>query len=100
MTSVLRKGDTEAAELAGLMTVKLDKPFALGRPSSQKAVVKSRKANRDTTRGQAYSAWQNGRLNKKASRYICEHASVKGKANLTATSFCQWVNETLLPNET
>ena len=43
--------------------------------------------------------WTNEQLNKKASRYIREHAAKKGSSNLTAGSFCQWVNE-LLPNET
>ena len=45
--------------------------------------------------------WKNEDLNKKAARYIRENAFVKGRrANLTAGSFCSWVNEELLPNET
>ena len=44
--------------------------------------------------------WTNEQLNKKASRYIRANAAKKGSANLTAGSFCQWVNEELLPKET
>ena len=44
--------------------------------------------------------WSNKSFNKKAARYIHTNASVKGKPNLTAHSFCQWVNEVLLHNET
>ena len=40
--------------------------------------------------------WQSEELNKKARRYVRENAVTKGKPNLTATSFCQWVNECLL----
>lgn len=44
--------------------------------------------------------WKNEAMNKKAAKYICENAAVKGKANLTASTFCHLVNEKLLPNET
>ena len=44
--------------------------------------------------------WKNEDINNKASRYICDNAAVKGKPNLTAGKFCEWVNDELLPNET
>ena len=44
--------------------------------------------------------WNNESFNKKAARYIRTNATVKGKPNLTADTFCQWANEELLPNET
>ena len=44
--------------------------------------------------------WKNEILSKKACRYIRDNAVAKGKPNLTVGSFCQWVNEDLLPNET
>lgn len=44
--------------------------------------------------------WTSETLNKKATKYIRENAASKGRADLTAGSFCQWVNERLLPNET
>ena len=34
--------------------------------------------------------WTNVTLNKKASRYICENATMKGVANLTTASLGQW----------
>ena len=42
--------------------------------------------------------WQNEDLNKKAREFVQTNASVKGKKNLTAVSFCSWVNEVLLVN--
>ena len=39
-------------------------------------------------------------MNKKAARFIRANSAVKGKPNLTVGTFCQWVNEELLPNET
>ena len=38
-------------------------------------------------------------LSQKAAQHICEKASVKGANNLTCLSFCERVNEQLLPNE-
>lgn len=43
--------------------------------------------------------WQNEDLNKAAVKYVRENSVVKGRPNLTATSFCQWINECLLPNQ-
>lgn len=42
--------------------------------------------------------WQNEELNEAATDYVRANAVVKGKPNLTAVSFCCWVNESLLPN--
>ena len=41
--------------------------------------------------------WMSEDLNKKSTKYIREHACVKGQPNLTVTKFCEWVNEVLLP---
>ena len=43
--------------------------------------------------------WNCESLSQKAAQHIREKASVKGASNLTSLSFCQWVNEELLPNE-
>ena len=43
--------------------------------------------------------WHNERLNKCVRQFVLENASVKGRPNMTARSFCHWVNEELLPNE-
>ena len=42
--------------------------------------------------------WQNEELNKKASKFVRENAFVKGKPNMTFSSFTKWVNQCLLPN--
>ena len=42
--------------------------------------------------------WQSEELNTKARKYVRENTVVKGRPNLTAGSFCRWVNEDLLPN--
>ena len=39
-------------------------------------------------------------LNKKATTHIREYVDVKGQPNLTVGTFCRWVNDDLLPNET
>ena len=44
--------------------------------------------------------WQNEDLNKRAVKYVRENTVVRGKPNLTASSFCQWVNECLLETQT
>ena len=43
--------------------------------------------------------WPCESLNKKATTFVRENAHVKGRPNLTTHSFCQWINEILLPNE-
>ena len=43
--------------------------------------------------------WNCESLSQKAAQHIREKASVKGASNLTCLSFCEWVNEQLLPNE-
>ena len=37
-------------------------------------------------------------MNKNAAKWVRENAFTKGKTNMTAPSFCQWVNEDLLPS--
>ena len=37
-------------------------------------------------------------LNDKATEWVREHAFVKGEPNMTAESFCEWVNNGLLPS--
>ena len=39
-------------------------------------------------------------LNKKAKKYLRDNYNVKGKPNLTVGSFCEWINNDLLPNST
>ena len=42
--------------------------------------------------------WQDEELCEAACDYVRRNAVVKGKPNMTSTSFCRWVNEQLLPN--
>ena len=44
--------------------------------------------------------WKSEELNKEATEFVRSNAAVKGKPNLTAVSFCRWVNQCLLPNST
>ena len=44
--------------------------------------------------------WSREDLNETVTKYIRENTDVKGKPNLTIRTFCNWVNEDLLPNET
>ena len=37
-------------------------------------------------------------VNHKAAEWVREHAFVRGEPNMTAQSFCSWVNDTLLPS--
>lgn len=99
LKSVLGKGDIEAAELAGLITSKSDKTIRDWRSK----FVESGGSIPESKQG-AYQRtgimWTSETLNKKATTYIRENAARRGAANLTAASFCQWVNCDLLPNET
>lgn len=42
--------------------------------------------------------WHTEDLNKKANKYVRENTIVTGRPNMTAGSFCRWVNEDLLNN--
>ena len=42
--------------------------------------------------------WSSEDLNKKAIEFVRENSNKKGEANLTSVTFCQWVNDCLLPN--
>lgn len=44
--------------------------------------------------------WQNEELNHALWRYVRENACAEGRPNMTALSFCHWVNDELLPNQT
>ena len=43
---------------------------------------------------------KNEQLTEEATLYVRENAFLKGAPNLTARSFCSWVNDELLPNST
>ncbi len=43
--------------------------------------------------------WHNEELNKIATKYVRENTVVKGRPNMTAASFCHWVNGHLLATQ-
>ena len=44
--------------------------------------------------------WSNENLNSKATQYIRENSSVKGRPNMATLELCKWTNKSLLPNST
>ena len=98
-SAVLQKAETESAELAALMIGKLDQTICewkLQFLENDGKIPESKQGHYQCSG----VLWQNEHLNKKASKYVRENATVKGKSNLTAYFFCEWVNEELLVTET
>ena len=94
----LNLGKTKAAELAGMMVGRSDKTVREWRKQfMEEGEVPESKQGEYQRSG---VLWSNEDLNRKATKYIRENASVKGQPNLTVGKFCQWVNDDLLPNET
>ena len=99
LNMTLGKSSTEAAELAGLMI------------GSSNRTICERKAKfyendgsiPNSAQGQYQRSevlWKNEYLNRKVCMYVRDNGFNKGSANLTMHSFCEWVNEHLLSNET
>ena len=95
----LNLGETQAAELAGLMIDKSDRTLREWRSQffENGGEIPEGKQGKYQRSG---VLWSNEDLNRKATRYIRENANVKGQPNLTVGKFCQWVNDDLLPNTT
>ena len=99
LKSCIRMGVTEAAEVSGLMIGKSDRTIREWQArffDNGGEVAESRQGGYQ----RSGILWTNEELNRKAAKFIRENAAVKGRPNLTAGMFCQWVNEDLLPNET
>ena len=99
LLTVLQKGETEFAELAALMIGKSDRTIRDWKAQFLENVCEI-PDNKQGHYQRSGVLWQYEDLNKKASKYIRENAAVKGRPNLTACSFCEWVNKELLANET
>ena len=99
LSQTVGKNETEAAELAGLMIGRSDRTIR-----DWKAQFYENEGKIPGSKQGQYQRsgvlWHSESLNKKVRRYVQEKAFVKGSANLTTFSFCQWVNEQLLVNET
>jgi len=99
LTVTMGKGDTETSELVGLMMYKSDRTIRQWRADFYENNI----AVPDGKQGHYQRSgvlWRNEALNKKVTSYVRQNSAVKGKANLTTHSFCEWVNEDLLTNET
>ena len=98
LKSCIGMGVTEAAEVSGLMIGKSDRTIREWQArffDNGGEVAESRQGGYQ----RSGILWTNEELNRKAAKFIRENAAVKGRPNLTAGMFCQWVNEDLLPNE-
>ena len=92
-------GDTKAAELAGMMVGRCDKSVRAWR-SQFYANGGELPENKQGKYQRTEILWSSEDLNRKAVKYVRNNSNVKGKPNLTISSFSEWVNEDLLPNET
>ena len=87
---------TRAAEYAGVMLGKLDRAIRQWRQDFiQHGEVPESKQGKYQRSG---VLWSSEELNEKVSKFVREHAAVKGEPNLKTATFCEWVNEDLLPN--
>ena len=97
LVNVLQFQLTEAAKLIGNVIGKSDRTVREWRAT----FIANEGEFPDTMQGKYQREgvlWHNEELNKIATRYIRENTCVKGRPNMTASSFCKWVNEILLPN--
>ena len=91
-------GSTKSAEYAGMMIGRSDKSVRAWKSNFlETGVIPDNKQGKYQRSG---VLWSSENLNKKAIRYVRNNNNVKGKPNLTVHSFCEWINEDLLPNET
>ena len=89
---------TDAAKLIGEMVMKSDRTVREWRTM----FLANDNEFPDTQQGKYRRSgvlWQNEDLNRKARQYVRENANVKGRPNMTATSFCRWVNLELFPSQ-
>lgn len=89
-------GETKAAELAGVMVGRSDRTIREWRSSNDGCIPDSSQGRYE----RSGVVWRNEALNKKAKKFVRQNSNVKGRPNLTLGSFCEWVNNDLLPNET
>lgn len=98
LVKYFKLGSTRAAEIAGMMIGRSDKSIR-----SWKSRFIETGEIPDCKQGKYQRSgilWSNESLNKKAIKYIRLNNNVKGKPNLTVHSFCEYINEDLLQNET
>ena len=99
LSKYFKLGETKAAEYAGMMINKSDRTVREWRSffyNNGGKVPESKQGKYQRTG----VLWTSENLNKKAIKYVRLNNNVKGRPNLTIGSFCEWVNNDLLPNET
>ena len=89
-------GVIDAAREAGSIVGYSDKTVRKLRKEffENKGVLKERKQGKY----ERVTVYRNEELGEKAAKWVRENAFAKGKPNMTAQSFCQWVNDDLLPS--
>ena len=99
MSNLLGLGETESAELAGMMIGMSDKSIREWRSYflNNGGEIPESKQGKYQRSG---VIWACEYLNRKATKFIRSNSNVKGRPNLTVGMFCEWVNNELLPNET
>ena len=87
---------TQAAEYAGMMLGKLDRTVRQWRNDfiENGEIIDSKQGKYQRTG----VLWSSEELNAKAATFVRGNAAEKGQPNMTSGAFCQWVNESLLPN--
>ena len=92
-------GETQAAEMAGMMVGRSDKSVREWRTHflNNNGQIPGNMQGKYQRSG---VVWRCEILNRKASKYIRNNSNVKGRPNLTVGTFCEWINNDLLPNET
>lgn len=86
LSVVLRRGETDSAELVALMMGMSDRAIREWKQQFLKNEGKIPEGKQGNYQRSGV-LWHNEHLNKKAAKYIRENATVKGKPNLTACSF-------------
>ena len=99
LVDVFSFSKTNAAEYAAAMVHKTDRTVRQWRSGviENNGVLPESQQGRYQRNG---VLWNNEELNKRATEYVRQNTAVKGRPNLTSTDFCQWINNSLLPNST
>ena len=89
-------GVVDAAREAGSIVGYSDKTVRKLRTEffANKGMLKEKKQGKY----ERVTVYRDEELGEKAAKWVRENAFAKGKPNMTAQSFCQWVNDDLLPS--
>ena len=88
----MKLNSKDAATEAGLVVGFNEKRFV----GTETTSFKTKGTSPSECKGSMNDTAYNEGLNHKAAEWVHEHAFVKGQPNMTAQSFCDWTNNTLL----